>query len=572
MQRNRGTIAAPSLSPSRSQLAFLTLAFLSLACLLLPSLSLAQKGGSDEPTFGEVVDVRVVNLEVVVTHKGERVRGLAAEDFSLFIDGQEMPIDYFTEVRDGWAVDSATAVEGVSAQPALEPGSPVGTRYLIFVDDYFSLPNYRNRVLSKLRQQLPALGPGDQVAVVAFDGRQVEMLTSWTSSPRELDSALAEAADRPAFGLHRLAEERRFGSQLRVNNGGFASSARTISGIGGPFLDSVQLHRAKQIASQVEKVVSAATASLRGFAQPEGRKVMLLLSGGWPSVPEAWVAGSFVQARNYSGLAGGRSQLEPLVSTANRLGYTLYPVDVNGNERRGRGSAEFRSVQAAALQENLDFERERINEDSLFHLARRTGGKALVDGASLAALERVVADTRTYYWLGFAPTWQGDDSRHRVEIRTRVKGAKVRSRRDYSDLSTAQQVSMMVESAHLFDAPLPGDSGMRVAFGEARSAGFGKMLVPVALSIPLDQVTLLPGSSGYLARLELRVAAMEGDGDQAEIPIVPIEIGGLDKPAAGEVAVYETLLRLRKKPHRLLLSIYDPPTGNVLSRKVELSL
>ena len=41
------------------------------------------------PAFGDIVDVRVVNLEAVVTRKGEKVTGLSADDFTLLVDGKE---------------------------------------------------------------------------------------------------------------------------------------------------------------------------------------------------------------------------------------------------------------------------------------------------------------------------------------------------------------------------------------------------------------------------------------------------------------------------------------------------
>ena len=52
--------------------------------------------------FSDVIDVRVVNVEVVVTDKkGNRIRDLDAADFELRVDGESVPIDYFTEVDEG---------------------------------------------------------------------------------------------------------------------------------------------------------------------------------------------------------------------------------------------------------------------------------------------------------------------------------------------------------------------------------------------------------------------------------------------------------------------------------------
>ena len=39
--------------------------------------------------------------------------------------------------------------------------------------------------------------------------------------------------------------------------------------------------------------------------------------------------------------------------------------------------------------------------------------------ATSRALETVVTDTRSYYWIGFTPKWQGDDHAHRVDVAVR---------------------------------------------------------------------------------------------------------------------------------------------------------
>ena len=63
--------------------------------------------GQESPVpdlFSEVIDVRVVNVEVVVTDRaGNRIRGLQASDFELLVDREPVPISYFTEVDEGVA-------------------------------------------------------------------------------------------------------------------------------------------------------------------------------------------------------------------------------------------------------------------------------------------------------------------------------------------------------------------------------------------------------------------------------------------------------------------------------------
>src|SRR3954471_13683568 len=75
---------------------FLAAIFLLVDGLLADALPVAAEQAPQQQvqTFGESIDVRVVNVEaVVVDKKGERVRGLSAADFRLLVDGREVPIE-----------------------------------------------------------------------------------------------------------------------------------------------------------------------------------------------------------------------------------------------------------------------------------------------------------------------------------------------------------------------------------------------------------------------------------------------------------------------------------------------
>src|SRR6476659_2470464 len=95
--------------------------------------------------MGETIDVRVVNVEAVVTGRsGQQVRGLAAGDFRLLVDGKEVPVEYFAEVADGASVTGETpaAAPTPSTSPSVPvpvpAGEAVGRSYLVYVDDSFS--------------------------------------------------------------------------------------------------------------------------------------------------------------------------------------------------------------------------------------------------------------------------------------------------------------------------------------------------------------------------------------------------------------------------------------------------
>lgn len=506
--------------------------------------------------FGEVLDVRVVNVEVVVTDKdGVRVPSLRPEDFTLEVDGREVPIEYFSEVLGGASVppDAANA-----AVPALAPGEPVGTSYLLFVDDWFAIARDRNRILERIAEDLPELGPADRMAIVAFDGKGIEMLSSWSGSAPALARALDAARERPAYGLQRRAEQRTFEVSEGIRDPALISSAL------GTRLDLDEERRIDMVREQVRRAVLAGAAALRGFANPPGRKVMLLMSGGWPWNPTQWVIGDSTRTPFVRTGEFGDSLFGPLIETANRLGYTLYPIDVPGLLGDAIDITNA-SAEDTSARQRTELDRERDLEATLSLIAEATGGRPLLDGNSLDALARVVEDTRSYYWLGFTPDWQGDDSDHDIRVRTTRKGLKVRSRAGFSDLSRSNEVSMMVESTLLF-GNAPSSAALQVRLSEPSKSGWGKVELDFEVLVPLDELTFLPSAEGQVAQAELRIAVLDEDGATADIPVVPLMFAAEELPPPGSMARYSNQVEMRRREHQMVFSLYDTASGKILSR------
>jgi VWFA-related protein len=350
------------------------------ACgVLLPGAAAGQRDDA-AATFADVIDVRVVNVEVVVTdEQGRRVHGLTAPDFELLVDGRPVPLDYFSEIREGRAV--AAPAGDLTTAPAARPNSPVGTNFLVFIDDFFSIKRDRDRVLDGLEDDLAKLAPSDRVAIVAFDGTSITKLTDWTRSADRLTAALEEARGREAYGLNRLQERmasdtargeqilmRREGAEALMRHGesrnGSTGEPLTLLQARNPqarrgrledtsgdhdvrstLLDgvsetahdgSLDLLDAARLERQLARSVLAATATIRGFADASGRRAMLLLASGWPESAAAFIAAGLPSSADRptmssdDGLMNRDTLYGPLMSAANLTGYTLYPVDVPG--------------------------------------------------------------------------------------------------------------------------------------------------------------------------------------------------------------------------------------------------
>lgn len=458
---------------------FLVVAFAVLVLAASPG------AGQDVPLpdlFADTIDVRVVNVEVVVTDReGYRVLGLDASDFELLVDGRPVPVSYFTEVDDGRAIASledgrppASLETRATNVPLLTLDEPVGTNFLIFLDQYSVVRRYRERVLDRLTEELHLLKPDDRVAIVAFDGSNVSLLLDWTSSRSDIEDALRHAHPRKAR-LRRIA---------------------------APGLPS----------HQTERALMAATATVRSFAAVRGRKVMLLLADEWR--------------------VGNLRYYDPLIDAANLVGYTLYPVVPHGQHRL---------------------------------LADETGGVAIAGTKPGEVLGLVVDDVRYYYWLGFEPPRDQDDALHDIEVRVVGRpDLRVWSRLNYLDMSRGAEVTMLVEGSLLFGGT-PGSDSLQVRFGTPEKAGFRRVTLPMEVTIPLDEVTLLPMGGKWMNELELRVSVINEHGDRSETPVSTIPILGSAAPLPGDYFVYETELLLRSREHRYIAAVYDPLTGAILS-------
>jgi VWFA-related protein len=503
---------------------------------------------AQEPSspFGETIDVRVVNVEVVVTDKdGNRVTGLGPKDLRLKVDGKEVPIEYFTEVREGQAVTAG----GESGAPAggVEPGEPVGTNYLVFVDDLFAVGEHRDEVLRRLKADLARLGPADRMAVVAYDGGRLAVLSGWTSSASHLQQAFDRAISRPSRGVGQQAELRSTLGQVRfekeieqiINQQGGKGSEILLdedldqpedpasSKPGKSDLSQHEYAYGQTLLRRLEGAVSAAVSAMRGFGNPPGRKVMMLMAGGWPFSIQSYIRGTGKTPLSRE-FPEGEQILRPLTSTANLLGYTVYPVDMQGVASNAADVEARGPLQTgnAILGGKL---REQEIEGALRFIAGETGGKPLLNTNRSVALAEVSRDTRSYYWLGFTPTWKRNDQSHRVEVEAVRPGLDARSRSNFLDLSRKAEISMKVESALLFGG-LPGAAPLPVRLGTPKRTKKGQLEIPLTLGLPADLLTMIPQDGEYTTQVELRVAATDDEGNGSEIPVIPLTLSAPARP------------------------------------------
>jgi VWFA-related protein len=439
--------------------------------------------------FEEAIDVRVVNVEAVVTdRRGQRMRGLSVQDFKLVVDGIETPITFFSEINEGGARNA----DQVAWQ---------ARNILVFLDEATMVKARRDIVLRSLINDLAQLGEDDRIAVVAFTGSRLEVVADWSGDRERLASTFAEVSRRPSQGI-RL--EARSHTQAAFE----PYSWETL--FGSPWDGTDEFHQ----------VAEAASAAMRSLVSPPGRKIMLLLTEAFPDPLFAW----------------------PVVSEANRLGYSLYPVDV-----RGPGPSLFARMGVYNAMESM---------------ARATGGQASLSGNRTVALKRVVEHSAAYYLLGFSPSWRGDDHQHKIVLSVLRPGLEVRARESYTDASQETRLLLEATSASVLNRSTD-EPKLIVTLGEPLGSGKRREL-PVALGVPVESLAFFSSAEGYGAGTPVAIVAVADNGDRRQLPGTWLQVEVQQLPEKGTYARFDFTVKLRGPAERIVVTVYDAVAGATL--------
>ncbi len=562
--------------------------------------------------FGERVDVNIVNVEAWVTDKdGNPVNGLQRGDFEIREDGKPLPVVNF-EAFEAFTQKGAAVPAAALAAPGAPGGgtgktaaAPDSIHLAIYIDNTFLLPAHRNRVLQQLRGFLGRLPPESEVMLVTEDPAL----------------KVRQAFTRDRAALLRTVDEIEKGGALGASN----SSARTqtvqaildireaVRKIEGPCSTAIvqpAYSYAETTRGDVLRSLGSMTVLVNALSGVAGRKALLLVSDGMPVTPgdEVFQVLAELCGGGTSGLpgaeAGGKGYdgsdsqydarqaaldaqkysttkaFQELTAHANAQRVTLYTLQASGLQGNASAAAEF-EVNEGVLQLPSVSQVERANlQNSMFVLASDTGGRAILNANDLTHdLAHIQEDFATYYSLAYSPPHNGDGRDHRIEVRVKRPGLKVRYRQGYRDKPALERTVDRTLASLLYgyeDNPLEiqveiGDSAP-VALSNGKSATWS---VPVRLRIPLFRVTMLPTEKSFEGKLRLLVATDNAAGKRSPVRQVqvPISIPRLSAlTALGQYYQYEVKLNLETGEQHLAIAVRDEAstTTSFLARTLQL--
>ncbi|HEX2225261.1 MAG TPA: VWA domain-containing protein [Thermoanaerobaculia bacterium] len=510
----------------------------------------AQDSGAQE-VFSESLDVQAVDVQVLVTDKkGRPVQGLTAADLRLLVDGKEVPVEYFVEIQDGTRIAAPAGAAAPQVPPALAAqGEAVPNRYLVFIDEYFTPPQTRNEALRALAREVATMRPQDRMAIVSYGGRKLKVLTPWTGPGEPLRQFLeklgghkASLASTPfSFGelepsTHVILEQ--------------ISNQLDASAMSGSLIDPRIL--AASYVDYVERSIAAAEESMRAFAGISGRKLLVLMSGGWTYDID-------IKRKT----ADREERLVPLIETCNLLGYTLYPLQL-----ARYGPADLPRAGGHAVNSTLGTGATAHvgtpGERGLMVIAEETGGKYLLPGNN-KHLSRIADDTRSYYWLGF--THSGPRRSHAVRVEAVRPGLQVRARKSFVPLSPEERLDLDLERA-LLARDTAGMGPLAVSPGALKKVDGDLGELPVTVTVPVESLSLARQDGRYRGKLELRIAALDDQGNRSDMPVLRIDLARDEPPAPGAVVRHDTTLRVRYAPQDIQLVLYDTLSGKSFAERL----
>jgi hypothetical protein len=213
------------------------------------------------------------------------------------------------------------------------------------------------------------------------------------------------------------------------------------------------------------------------------------------------------------------------------------------------------------------------HQSSLNVMAADTGGRAMLDVNNfLPELARMREDFTSYYSLGYNPSHLGGGKQHRIEVKVKRPGARVRYRKSYRDKSLMERMADRTLAA-LFHGLEDNPLAVSVEIGDQIPSEDGKFSVPVQLKIPIFKLALLNQEGSYRGKLRLLVTTKDAKGGISPVRQVevPLKISRKDVlNAMGQHYLYTLTLKMAPGRQQVAVAVQDEVSAltSYLSRSV----
>jgi VWFA-related protein len=541
-----------------------------LATLGVSALGWAQQAQAP-PTFRTSTDLVTVDALVTDSH-GNAVTGLTADDFRITEKGRLQKISALTFVTTPFV--ERKEFDPVPLAPMRDVTTnrtaPHSRAYAVVVDDLHLMPFHGERVRRVLTDLLGSIPSTDRVAVI-FTGRS-DLSVDLTDDRAAQMQAVGRVQDALAFALDLTpvvcgANEAQRRHQALGSLDVLRNVAKILAETRADERTVVYLSEGFNFDFSAMAVdgppvpVSPATSSPppgRGktpppdqrFCDEHGQSSVKVSNSALPGDPQENVA----DARQV------QRALQEILDAAVRADVRVYTIDPRGNLPVEDDYTGFTPlVQGAALQSKLT-----VQNDFLRTVAAETGALAAVQRSDLhGAVREVLADTGSYYLLGYTPDpLLRDGLYHQIEVKVARPGLHVRSRKGYQAPDANPKV---VTGASALSADLVGGDAtadISLAAFVAPLVSVGKLTkTAVTIEVTYPGPATLPASIADDLRYDVVDADVEGKGAVVSHRAFHI---ALTPARPGDVPFFiNDLIDLRPGVANLRVGVLSQATGKV---------
>jgi VWFA-related protein len=511
----------------------------------------------EKTDFGETLEVRIINLDVVVRDKvGQLVTGLTADDFVVYENGKPQPVTNFVEYRKAASEAPRATAEAVPEVATRPPEK----RHLVFFFDNLDLRETgpRQDFFEGLRSFVTESMRDEDTATVYTFHNSLENLLPMTQDRAALLAEIDTFEEGSKLRLNEAhAEKTLLAIAARMSAGeGELMSARGWDNDAAATSEMEAGWAARRAFDRQRRKVFAITAVIQGLAGLDGRKVMILAADRLQKFP----------GQDY-GYQGGefnaRGMMEDIVDSANASGVTIYAYFPKGlpMDPMAGGAAAYESL---------------MNDSELLDsIATRTGGTFATGGMlSAADLSDAAWQLDNYYSLGYRAPDSRNERTQSIRVEVKRPGIEVLTRSTVVDKSERELERERMIAGALFGLA-PSTIPISIKHGEAKRKGLTTMIVPVEITIPIAELTALPSRKGWEGRFRVLALASGRDGDVSEISekVQPFTIPfKAFRNSRQETFVYTLEIIVRDTSDRALVAIIDDLDKDVGYAEVALDL
>jgi VWFA-related protein len=563
-------------------------ALLVLALLALIAVPAGAK--PDVPSFQDTTQVVSIEVPVeVIGRDGLPVRGLKADDFTVFDDGARQPLKSFRVVD----LDRLEPRGKPIAAEALELDAGARRHFLLLFDLSFARPAAVLRARqAALDLVLHSLRPTDLAAVATYSLQNgARLVVTFTSDRAQLARGIQSLGLDKVFDTNK-SDPLRFviAPPTIADLAGGGTPVRSQSRNANDSVVAESLDEMRRANERVDRSIGRDTVksfmqSLADLAkvlgQLKGRKHVILFSEGFDS---RLLVGHDTDSQeaatdNFNAAFGELWK----VDNDTRYGNTQLQGELARMLREfKRADAVIEAVNIAGLRAGGDASEAgvgtRVNGDEgLFEMADGTGGALFKDANNFKTqLDQVLDRTTVTYLLSFERSDLKDDGAfHRLEVKARMPpGARISYRtgyygpRPFRELDPLEKVLLASES--VASASPRSDLDMNVLISSFRESA-GKAYVPVIVEVPGQR--LIAASRGDHVNIEIYAYVSDQHGEMQDFFTQKVAVDlKKGKDALAEGLKYYGHVDLRPGNYRVRILVRDSDSGATAVQTERLSI